>query len=217
MTDAVFPNTDLTGAALHATNLTGPNLRGPPYWVNRAGKHKSEDNAVWITQDHLHEAVGDPDRPPAFRRSRESYGAERVHHELQAENGIEVGRHGVARLMRGNGLSPKRKQKFKKTTDSQHNKAVASNLLDQNFSAEAANEKWAADISYIWTAQGWLYLAVMLDLYSRRVIGWAVGARMTSDLPLRALNRAIGLRQPGAGVIHHGDSEYLRAGSLGVT
>ena len=98
-----------------------------------------------------------------------------------------------------------------------HNKAVASNLLDQNFSAEAPNEKWAADISYIWTAQGWLYLAVMLDLYSRRVIGWAVGARMTSDLPLRALNRAIGLRQPGAGVIHHSDSEYLRAGSLGVT
>ena len=104
----------------------------------------------------------------------------------------------------------------KKTTDSQHNKAVASNLLDQNFSAEAPNEKWAADISYIWTAQGWLYLAVMLDLYSRRVIGWAVGARMTSDLPLRALNRAVGLRQPGAGVIHHSDSEYLRAGSLGV-
>ena len=97
------------------------------------------------------------------------------------------------------------------------NKAVASNLLDQNFSAEAPNEKWAADISYIWTAQGWLYLAVMLDLYSRRVIGWAVGARMTSDLPLRALNRAVGLRQPGAGVIHHSDSDYLRAGSLGVT
>ena len=121
------------------------------------------------------------------------------------------------------GLSPKRKQKFKKTPHSQHNKAVASNLLDQNFSAEAPNEKWAADISYIWTAQGWLYLAVMLDLYSRRVIGWAVGARMTSDLPLRALNRAIGLRQPGAGVIHHSDrgSQYCsdayqaRLGELG--
>ena len=64
---------------------------------------------------------------------------------------------------------------------------------------------------------GYSSLAVMLDLYSRRVIGWAVGARMTSDLPLRALNRAVGLRQPGAGVIHHSDSEYLRAGSLGVT
>ena len=170
-------------------------------WRNRGPSQRQLDDMVLLAHVRA-----------AFRRSRESYGAERVHHEL-AENGIEVGRHRVARLMRGNGLSPKRKQKFKKTTDSQHNKAVASNLLDQNFSAEAPNEKWAADISYIWTAQGWLYLAVMLDLYSRRVIGWAVGARMTSDLPLRALNRAIGLRQPGAGVIHHSDSEYLRAGS----
>ena len=160
-------------------------------WRNRGPSQRQLDDMVLLAHVRA-----------AFRRSRESYGAERVHHEL-AENGIEVGRHRVARLMRGNGLSPKRKQKFKKTTDSQHNKAVASNLLDQNFSAEAPNEKWAADISYIWTAQGWLYLAAMLDLYSRRVIGWAVGARMTSDLPLRALNRAIGLRQPGAGVIHH--------------
>ena len=180
-------------------------------WRNRGPSQRQLDDMVLLAHVRA-----------AFRRSRESYGAERVHHEL-AENGIEVGRHRVARLMRGNGLSPKRKQKFKKTTDSQHNKAVASNLLDQNFSAEAPNEKWAADISYIWTAQGWLYLAVMLDLYSRRVIGWAVGARMTSDLPLRALNRAIGLRQPGAGVIHHSDrgSQYCsdayqaRLGELG--
>ena len=180
-------------------------------WRNRGPSQRQLDDMVLLAHVRA-----------AFRRSRESYGAERVHHEL-AENGIEVGRHRVARLMRGNGLSPKRKQKFKKTTDSQHNKAVASNLLDQNFSAEAPNEKWAADISYIWTAQGWLYLAVMLDLYSRRVIGWAVGARMTSDLPLRALNRAIALRQPGAGVIHHSDrgSQYCsdayqaRLGELG--
>ena len=137
-------------------------------WRNRGPSQRQLDDMVLLAHVRA-----------AFRRSRESYGAERVHHEL-AENGIEVGRHRVARLMRGDGLSPKRKQKFKKTTDSQHNKAVASNLLDQNFSAEAPNEKWAADISYIWTAQGWLYLAVMLDLYSRRVIGWAVSARMTS-------------------------------------
>ena len=138
-------------------------------WRNRGPSQRQLDDMVLLAHVRA-----------AFRRSRESYGAERVHHEL-AENGIEVGRHRVARLMRGNGLSPKRKQKFKKTTDSQHNKAVASNLLDQNFSAEAPNEKWAADISYIWTAQGWLYLAVMLDLYSRRVIGWAVGARAASS------------------------------------
>ena len=116
-------------------------------WRNRGPSQRQLDDMVLLAHVRA-----------AFRRSRESYGAERVHHEL-AENGIEVGRHRVARLMRGNGLSPKRKQKFKKTTDSQHNKAVASNLLDQNFSAEAPNEKWAADISYIWTAQGWLYRA----------------------------------------------------------
>ena len=116
-------------------------------WRNRGPSQRQLDDMVLLAHVRA-----------AFRRSRESYGAERVHHEL-AENGIEVGRHRVARLMRGDGLSPKRKQKFKKTTDSQHNKAVASNLLDQNFSAEAPNEKWAADISYIWTAQGWLCLA----------------------------------------------------------
>ena len=106
-------------------------------WRNRGPSQRQLDDMVLLAHVRA-----------AFRRSRESYGAERVHHAL-AENGIEVGRHRVARLMRGNGLSPKRKQKFKKTTDSQHNKAVASNLLDQNFSAEAPNEKWAADISYI--------------------------------------------------------------------
>ncbi len=158
----------------------------------------------------------------AYRGSRETYGAERVHHEL-VENGVEIGRHRVARLMRDNGLFPKRKQKFKKTTDSKHNKAVTSNLLDQDFSAQAPNEKWAGDISYIWTAQGWLYLAVILDLFSRRVVGWAAGPRMTSDLPLRALNRAIALRRPSSGAIHHSDrgSQYCsdvyqaRLGELG--
>jgi putative transposase len=158
----------------------------------------------------------------AYRGSRETYGAERVHHEL-VENGVEIGRHRVARLMRDNDLSPKRKQKFKKTTDSKHNKAVTSNLLDQDFSAQAPNEKWAGDISYIWTAQGWLYLAVILDLFSRRVVGWAAGPRMTSDLPLRALNRAIALRRPSPGAIHHSDrgSQYCsdvyqaRLGELG--
>ena len=163
-------------------------------WRNRGPSQRQLDDMVLLAHVRA-----------AFRRSRESYGAERVHHEL-AENGIEVGRHGVARLMRGNGLSPKRKQKFKKTTDSQHNKAVASNLLDQNFSAEAPNEKWAADISYISTAQGWLYLAVMLDLYSRRVIGWAVGARMTSDLgdvPPDVEKGEVGIVVNGGGIMLH--------------
>ena len=174
-------------------------------WAQRGPSRRQLDDLVLLAHVRAH-----------FAASNGTYGSPRMHAELCAA-GVSIGRHRTARLMRDNHLKANQKRRFKKTTDSQHNKAVASNLLDQNFSAEAPNEKWAADISYIWTAQGWLYLAVMLDLYSRRVIGWAVGARMTSDLPLRALNRAIGLRQPGAGVIHHSDSEYLRAGSLGVT
>jgi len=167
-------------------------------WRNRGPSQRQLDDMVLLAHVRA-----------AFRRSRETYGAERVHHEL-AENGVVIGRHRVARLMRENGLSPKRKQKFKKTTDSRHNKAVASNLLDQDFSAEAPNEKWAADISYIWTAQGWLYLAVILDLYSRRVIGWAVSDRLKRGLAIRALDMAVALRRPPPGCIHHTDrgSQY---------
>ena len=153
-------------------------------WRNRGPSQRQLDDMVLLAHVRA-----------AFRRSRESYGAVRVHHEL-AENGIEVGRHRVARLMRGNGLSPKRKQKFKKTTDSQHNKAVASNLLDQNFSAEAPNEKWAADISYIWTAQGWLYLAAMLDL-----------TIVTSNLPFQEWTTVFASERPAGALLdritHH--------------
>ena len=209
-----FIDAEMVGLAMPASRLCKllqVSVSGYYAWRNRSPSQRQLDDMVLLAHVRA-----------AFRCSRETYGAERVHHEL-AGNGVEIGRHRVARLMRENGLSPKRKQKFKKTTDSQHNKAVASNLLDQDFSAEAPNRKWAADISYIWTAQGWLYLAVIIDLYSRRVIGWAAGARITSDLPRRALNRAIALRQPGAGVIHHSDrgSQYCsdvyqaRLGELG--
>ena len=87
---------------------------------------------------------------------------------------------------------------------------IAPNLLAQNFSADAPNQKWAGDISYIWTSEGWLYLAVILDLYSRRVIGWAVSSRMKRDLAIRALDMAVALRQPPEGCIHHTDrgSQY---------
>ena len=87
-------------------------------------------------------------------------------------------------------------QKYKATTDSNHTFNIAPNLLDQDFSADGPNQKWAGDISYIWTSEGWLYLAVILDLYSRRVIGWAVSNRMKRDLAIRALNMAVALRQP---------------------
>jgi len=112
--------------------------------------------------------------------------------------------------MRGNGIKTVRTRKYKATTDSNHAFNIAPNLLDQDFSADALNQKWAGDISYIWTGEGWLYLAVILDLYSRRVIGWAVSNRMKRDLAIRALDMAVAFRQPPKGCIHHTDrgSQY---------
>ncbi len=110
--------------------------------------------------------------------------------ELQ-ELGLNVGHRRVGRLMCENGIKIIRTRKYKATTDSNHAFNIAPNLLDQDFSADAPNQKWAGDISYIWTSEGWLYLAVILDLYSRRVIGWAVSHRMKRDLAIRALDMAL--------------------------
>jgi putative transposase len=123
---------------------------------------------------------------------------------------VSGGRHRIARLMRDNGMKALQKRRYKKTTDSDHGGPVAPNVLDQDFSADAPNQKWGADISYIWTVEGWLYLAIVVDLHSRRIIGWATSDRMKKDLAMRALRRAIALRSPPKDVIHHSDrgSQY---------
>ena len=107
--------------------------------------------------------------------------------------------------MRENGIVVERTRKLKATTDSDHTFNIAPNLLDRDFTAERPNQKWAGDISYIWTREGWLYLAVILDLHSRRVIGWAVSHRMKRDLAIRALKMAIALRSPPRGGVFHSD------------
>jgi transposase InsO family protein len=141
--------------------------------------------------------------------SLNSYGRPRMTEELK-EIGLEVGHRRVGRLMRQNGISVVRPHKHKVTTDSNHKFNIAPNLLKQNFAADRPNQKWVVDISYIWTREGWLYLAVVLDLYSRRVIGWAVSNRMKRNLAIRALNMAIALRRQPRGCIHHSDrgSQY---------
>ncbi|WP_386625614.1 IS3 family transposase [Sulfitobacter geojensis] len=143
------------------------------------------------------------------RLSLGSYGRPRMTEELK-EIGLNVGHRRVGRLMRQNGISVVRTRKHKVTTDSDHKFNIAPNLLDRNFTADAPNQKWAGDISYVWTQEGWLYLAVILDLHSRRVIGWAVSNRMKRDLAIRALNMAIAFRIPPQGCIHHTDrgSQY---------
>jgi len=144
-----------------------------------------------------------------FAQFRGRYGAPRIHGEL-AKAGVNVSRKRVARLMREAGVRAKGARKYKATTDSKHSLPVAPNLLEQQFTVEARNEVWVSDITYIWTRQGWLYLAVIIDLFSRRVVGWSLGDRMTADLVCSALDRAVAERQPCPGLIFHSDrgSQY---------
>jgi putative transposase len=135
----------------------------------------------------------------AFTLSNDTYGSLRMTRELQDE-GLTVGRRRTARLMRENGLKARQKRRFKRTTDSHHAFPIAPNLLDQDFSATRPNQKWNADISYVWTNEGWLYLAVVLDLFARRVVGWAISDRLHKELVLEALRKALAIRRPGEGL-----------------
>ena len=145
----------------------------------------------------------------AFALSNATYGSPRMTRELR-DDGITIGRHRVARLMRENALQARQRRRFKRTTDSLHAFPVAPNLLNQDFNATGPNQKWGADISYVWTREGWLYLAVVIDLFARRVVGWAAGDRLHKELALLALRRAVAVRCPSAGLIHHADrgSQY---------
>lgn len=137
--------------------------------------------------------------------SRRRYGSPRVHASLRTE-GKRVGRNRVARLMRRHGIQAHRRRQFRKTTDSDHAFPPAPNLLARQFaSAVAPNQVWLADMTYIATGEGWLYLAVVLDLFSRRVVGWAMSETMPQELTLAALRMAITNRRPGPGLLHHSD------------
>lgn len=147
------------------------------------------------------------------RRGRGTYGSPRVHAELRA-GGHTVGRHRVARLMRELDLTGNPKRRFKGcTTDSKHDHKVADNLLNRNFVADEPNRAWVGDITYLPTKLGWVYLAVIIDLFSRKVVGWALETHMQTDLCLAALNQARATRQPPPGLIHHSDrgSQYTSA------
>jgi putative transposase len=141
------------------------------------------------------------------QRSHERYGAPRVHAELCAQ-GERCGRHRVARLMRDAGLHGRTARRFRVTTQSGHREPVAPNVLARRFAPTAypaRDQVWVADLTYLATREGWLYLAVVLDLASRRVVGWCADRGLDQSLTLRALDRALLLRQPGPGVLHHSD------------
>jgi len=138
-----------------------------------------------------------------------AYGSPRMLRELRSR-GFTAGKERVERLMRENGIRARHKRRYKVTTDSKHGLRLAANLLDRCFTPSAPNQVWTSDITYLWTNEGWLYLAIVLDLFNREVIGWSLKPRMTTDIVLDALTMAWFRRRPEAGVLHHSDrgSQY---------
>jgi transposase InsO family protein len=137
-------------------------------------------------------------------RSQCNYGSPRITRELR-EAGERCSENRVARLMRAHDVRAKRAKKWRATTQSRHALPVARNTLNRQFEVSAPNQVWASDISYLWTEEGWVYLAVVMDLYSRAVIGWSMRTRLTTELALEALQMALWRRKPGSGLLHHSD------------
>ena len=166
----------------------------------RDGQRMGEDRALSVRIKAIYE------------RSRQTYGSPRIHHALKTQ-GIAVGRKRVERLMKNAAICVLPARRFVVTTDSDHDQPIAPDLIQQDFTAEAPNQRWVTDITYVPTAEGWLILAAIVDLYSRRIVGWAMDATMHRSLVLTALDMAITARQPGIGLIHHSDrgSQYASA------
>ena len=160
---------------------------------------------------------------PESRRSRENksleakirvlhaashgiYGAIKIHQDL-IDDGVRCGKNRVARIMRQAGLRSRTKKKFKATTNSRHNLPVAPNRLNQDFTVGAPNRAWVGDITYIPTDEGWLYLAVLQDLFNREIVGWSASSRMTRQLAIDALQMALGRQNPGKDLLHHSDRD----------
>ncbi|MFC2084418.1 IS3 family transposase [Bacteroidota bacterium] len=175
--------------------------------VTRSGYHNYVKRR--ITQRKVENAILLKMIKDIWENSYRLYGSPRIHAELRFQ-GIKYNRKRIERLMRKNGIAAKTKRKYKVTTDSYHKKVIAENLLGQKFSVAEPNRVWASDITYIGTKEGWLYLAVIMDLYSRMIVGWAMSERINKELVLRALNQAIIRRNPAEGLIFHSDrgSQY---------
>ena len=168
-------------------------------WVDRPESDRARENRK------LTELIRN-----VFDDSREIYGAPRVFRALRYR-GVLCGRHRVARLMRVEGLRSKTRRRFRvKTTDSEHSLPIAPDRIDRDFRAKAPNQVWVSDMTYIQTGEGWLYLAVTMDLFSRRVVGWSMAPSMHSQIVVDALAMAIDQRSPASGLIHHSDrgSQY---------
>jgi transposase InsO family protein len=167
-------------------------------WRKRGKSQRKRDD------EQLAERIED-----AYHINRGHYGSPRIHAELKGL-GIHCGRKRVARLMRAQQLSARKPKRKPRTTNSQHGFPLAPNLLEQDFTADAPNKKWVSDFTYLETREGWLYLAGVLDVYSRKIVGWSMSEQHDTSLVKTALQMALLQRKPGAGLIHHSDrgSEY---------
>lgn len=173
-------------------------LSGYYAWRSRPECRRSRENRVLLV--HI---------KSVFAQSDQTYGSPRVHRDLK-EEGITCGKRRVAKLMRQSGLRAQLPKRFVITTDSAHALPVADNVLDRQFQAAAADTRWAADITYVWTRQGWLYLSVVLDLFSRKAVGWSMQPTLERGLVLDALEMALLRRRPAEGLLCHSDrgSQY---------
>ncbi len=178
--------------------MLGVSKAGYFAWRDRPESPRGDEDRALTTRIHVIHA-----------ESRKTYGSPRVHRELRGQ-GTSISRKRVERLMRTAGIQVKPKARFVVTTDSAHGLPVAPNLLEQNFTATAPDRRWVTDITYVATEEGWLYVSAILDLFSRRAVGWAMQDRMDRSLVLSALDMAVGHRRPQPGLLHHSDrgSQY---------
>lgn len=140
----------------------------------------------------------------AFKESRRNYGSPRIYQQLKSE-GIQCGRHRIARFMREDGLVARKRRRYKKPVSLQRGQALADNILNRKFQVTSKNSVWACDVSYFWTQTGWLHLAIVMDLFSRRIIGWSMSAQIDKELTQNALRMALVNREPKTTLMHHSD------------
>ena len=178
--------------------------------VSRSGFYAWRKRSASVRSQRQQELVTEMEQIHSDRDMR-SYGSPRMQQELLAR-GHEVSENTVAKLMRRHGIRAASSRKFRVTTESGHSLPVAENVLNREFEQGSADRVWLADITYVWTREGWLYLACVLDAYSRRIVGWSMSERITKGLVLEALKMALGRRRPDceAGLLHHSDrgSQY---------
>lgn len=167
-------------------------------WLNRPAK------LISASELHLYRRM-----KALFNQSRDSLGSREMTKKLR-EEGFIIGRYRVRSLMKKLNLIVRQRVAYKATTNRKHSDSVANNLLNQNFNPQGMNEVWAGDVTYLKTGEGWMYLAIIMDLFSRRIVGWHIDQRMTTDLVSKAMIKAHNLRRPGKGLVFHSDrgSQY---------